>query len=447
MRIKYFLIYVVFVSYCSLARSFLLDFGFADDKVSIEITKSAPADVSKCSELLVGNKKLIVGQTLDMQSVLSMVKQAAPTDASVIILGDTGTGKELIAYLIHLWSSRSTKPFVAFNCSALADTLVESELFGHARGAFTGAEREKIGLIEAAEGGTLFLDEVGEMSLAMQAKLLRAIETKEIRRVGENKPRKVDFRIVAATNKNLLKLIGEKLFREDLYYRLNVIPINLPSLRERVEDIPALANYFLEIFSLRSDKNIIDISPAAMLKLRAHYWGGNIRELQNTIERAVVLARGQHIEASDLQLNDNELSQRVEVGQWQNALSDWLQAVGAKEDADLPKADALKQDYIQYILSRVKLDMVLAGKILGIRFSRNLKLNSEGTKLDEIKLFFKSFEILSINELPKVEALVYKYVKFIFKKQEGNYTRVAQITGVARGTLYNWAATNLDFVK
>lgn len=127
MRIKYFLIYVVFVSYCSLARSFLLDFGFADDKVSIEITKSAPADVSKCSELLVGNKKLIVGQTLDMQSVLSMVKQAAPTDASVIILGDTGTGKELIAYLIHLWSSRSTKPFVAFNCSALADTLVERD--------------------------------------------------------------------------------------------------------------------------------------------------------------------------------------------------------------------------------------------------------------------------------------------------------------------------------
>ena len=234
----------------------------------------------------------IIGNSPALQSVLEQVELVGPTDSTVLILGETGTGKELIARAVHNVSSRWGRPFVKLNCAAIPADLLESELFGHEKGAFTGAITQQIGRFEAANGGTLFLDEIGDMSLNLQAKLLRVLQEQEFERVGSAYSRRVDVRVVAATNQDLAALVAEKQFRMDLYYRLNVFPIALPALRQRREDIPMLVTHFVEKYGARMSKQISSVSEDGMDTLVRHPWPGNIRELQNYIERAVILTTG-----------------------------------------------------------------------------------------------------------------------------------------------------------
>ena len=215
-----------------------------------------------------------------------------PTDATVLINGETGTGKELIARAIHSHSRRAARPLIKVNCAALPAGLVESELFGHEKGAFTGAIARRIGRFELADGGTLFLDEIGELPPETQAKLLRVLQERELERVGGGAPIKVDVRIIAATNRDLLKAVREKTFREDLYYRLSVFPVPLPPLRDRAEDIPLLARFLVDKFAARTGRRIEGVSPQTLRRLAAYRWPGNIRELENVLERAVILATG-----------------------------------------------------------------------------------------------------------------------------------------------------------
>jgi len=231
----------------------------------------------------------IIGTSKGMMDVLSMVSKVSPTDSTVLITGESGTGKELIAKALHLNSKRKNRAFITINCGAIPENLQESELFGHIRGAFTGAIKEKRGLFQEANGGTLFLDEIGETALSTQVKLLRFLQNGEIRRVGENDPIYMDVRLIAATNRDLEEAIKEGEFREDLYYRLNVIPINIPPLRERRDDIALLVNHFLKVSTKKTGKKIEKIAPETMKILSGWRWKGNVRELENIIERAVIL--------------------------------------------------------------------------------------------------------------------------------------------------------------
>jgi two-component system response regulator AtoC len=242
----------------------------------------------------------IVGRSTQMLQVYKTVARVAESRSTVLITGESGTGKELVARAIHFNSPRSSKPFVAVDCGSLAETLLESELFGHVRGAFTGAVANKKGLFEEAENGTCFLDEVGDISLAMQAKLLRIIQEHEIKRVGGTETIRIDVRIVAATNKNLEELVVEKKFREDLFYRLNVVSIHLSPLRERMDDVPILADHFLRKYAAENKKAVSRISTEAMDLLLRYHWPGNVRELENILERAVTLSRHSLILPEDL---------------------------------------------------------------------------------------------------------------------------------------------------
>jgi two-component system response regulator HydG len=242
----------------------------------------------------------IIGKDPQMQNIYRLIEDIAPTDATVLIQGESGTGKELVARAVHWQSPRRNKPFIVINCSAYPATLLESELFGHEKGAFTGAIRQKIGRFEQADGGTVFLDEIGEIAPSAQIKLLRVLQSQKFERVGGEETLNVDVRILAATNKDLLKEVTSGSFREDLFYRLNVIPIHLPPLRERRNDIPLLARYFLRRFSTEQDKEIKDFSSEAMRLLLDYAWPGNVRELENSIEHTAVLAKRSKVEISDL---------------------------------------------------------------------------------------------------------------------------------------------------
>jgi len=235
-----------------------------------------------------------------MRRVFRLVHKVAPTDSTVLLIGESGTGKELIARSLHLQSHRATGPFVAVNVGALPESLIESELFGHVRGAFTGASSERAGLVEAADRGTLFLDEIGDMPLATQVKLLRTIESSEVRRLGDNATRLVDIRVIAATHRDLRREVAAGRFREDLYYRLNVVQIELPPLRERREDVGLLASYFLERASARAGRTGLAFSPEAMLLLERYDYPGNVRELENAVEHAVAVSEGAWITPVDL---------------------------------------------------------------------------------------------------------------------------------------------------
>ncbi len=242
----------------------------------------------------------MVGNSPVMRAVFKMVEAVAPTDTTVLIRGESGSGKELVARALHLRSPRKNKPFVAVNCSALSETLLDSELFGHVKGAFTGALAQKRGLFEAAHGGTLFLDEIGDVPLATQVRLLRALQEGEIKRVGANESIPVDVRVIAATHVNLEDARKQGRFRDDLYFRLSVIPLTLPSLRERPEDVPLLARHFLTRFSTRMGKKLSGFSPDALASLSRYSWPGNVRELENVVERAVVLSPGPVVEMENL---------------------------------------------------------------------------------------------------------------------------------------------------
>src|SRR3979490_688714 len=237
----------------------------------------------------------IIGQSAKMRSLFELIQTIAPQTSRVLVTGESGTGKELVARAIHENSQRAQAPFITINCGAFPETLLESELFGYMKGAFTGAAENRQGLFQAAHGGTLFMDEIGNMSLTMQVKLYRVLQEGKVRPVGSNEESDVDVRIIAATNKEFEKEIAEGRFREDLYYRLSVIPILVPPLRGRKEDIPLLARYFLERFRVKMDKPIEAISPEAMTRLESYDWPGNVRELENTMERAVALETGREI--------------------------------------------------------------------------------------------------------------------------------------------------------
>ena len=242
----------------------------------------------------------IVGQSPKMKAIFDLIQTIAPQSSRVLITGESGTGKELVARAIHENSPRSSTPFITINCGAFPETLLESELFGYVKGAFTGANENRRGLFQAAHGGTLFLDEIGNMNLAMQVKLYRVLQEGKVRPLGSTEEIDVDVRVIAATNRDLEKAIASGEFREDLFYRLSVIPLHLPSLRERREDIPLLARHFLESFRKSMDKPIEAISPQAMSRLETYDWPGNVRELENTIERAVALESGSEISTTVL---------------------------------------------------------------------------------------------------------------------------------------------------
>ncbi|MDF3071754.1 MAG: acetoacetate metabolism regulatory protein AtoC [Polyangiaceae bacterium] len=242
----------------------------------------------------------LLGASAAMQRVYHMVKQVAPARATVLITGESGTGKGEVARALHALSPRASAPFVSLHCAALAESLLESELFGHERGAFTGADKRRIGRIEQANGGTLFLDEIGEIPPATQIKLLRVLQERCFERVGGNETIKVDVRVVAATNKDFATEVREKRFREDLYYRLNVVHVDMPPLRQRGNDVILLAEHFLRRFSLENNRRIDGFDDAARAKLVAHRWPGNVRELENAVERAVVFTEGEMVEANAL---------------------------------------------------------------------------------------------------------------------------------------------------
>ncbi len=244
----------------------------------------------------------ILGASPLINEAINLARKVAPTDATVLLLGETGTGKEVFAQAIHNGSKRQGKPFMALNCSAFSKELLESEIFGHKAGAFTGAVKDKKGLIEEASGGTLFLDEIGEMHIDLQSKLLRVLETNEFIKVGDTKPVKVNIRIIAATNRDLQQEIKDGKFREDLFYRINVFTIFLPALRDRKKDIPVLADYFLKVFSQKINTLVSGMDKTFVEKLQQHNWRGNIRELKNAIERAVILADGKELTTSNLPL-------------------------------------------------------------------------------------------------------------------------------------------------
>ncbi|MGX9366610.1 sigma-54-dependent transcriptional regulator [Desulfoplanes sp. PS50] len=244
----------------------------------------------------------IVGTSTPMKELLETIATVAPSDATILVQGESGTGKELVARAIHANSRRHARPLVTVNCAALTESLLESELFGHEKGAFTGADKRREGRFVQAHQGTLFLDEIGEVAPGVQAKLLRALQEGEIQRVGSDKPIMVDVRVIAATNRDLLEEVRAKRFREDLYYRLNVISLSVPPLRDRPEDIPLLAQFFLEKFMEKNHKHIRGFSPRVMDQMIRHAWPGNVRELENAVERAVILSAGEFIAERDMPL-------------------------------------------------------------------------------------------------------------------------------------------------
>jgi two-component system, NtrC family, response regulator PilR len=280
---------------------------FNNDHVELTVRKALDAKRLTAENLLLkrelngrADREIIVGVSEAMQKVLGLVRRIAETDSTVLICGESGTGKELIARAIHSHSPRHDRAFVTVNCAALPEPLLESELFGHMKGAFTGAVSNKEGLFEVADGGSLFLDEIAEASPAIQVKLLRVIQEREFRRIGGTRDISVSVRIIAATNKDLDKAVAKGCFREDLYYRLLVIPITLPPLRSRPEDIPALVTHFLKIFGRKFHERQLSLDPDAMVMLQQQEWKGNIRELENVMQRVVALASGPTILRSDL---------------------------------------------------------------------------------------------------------------------------------------------------
>jgi DNA-binding NtrC family response regulator len=288
----------------------------------------------------------LLGESPAMQSVFEQIEAVARSESTILLVGESGTGKELVARAIHWNGPRRERAFVAVNCAAIPDGLLESELFGHERGAFTGADRKRRGLFAEASGGTIFLDEIGDMSLALQAKLLRALQDKVVRAVGGNEEVRLDVRIISATNRDIEALVRQGGFREDLYYRLAVIPIRLPSLRERVEDIPLLARHFLERTAATLGKRFDGFSEDAVAWLRKQRWPGNIRQLENVVERAATLARSPSITVGDL--------------------STELIGVSGPAGTLRPTLEQLERDYIARVLAESKGDKNAAARILGV---------------------------------------------------------------------------------
>jgi len=296
------------------------------------------------------SKGQVIGKSNGMKAVFDLVARVSQATANILITGESGTGKEIIAQLIHQSGPRAHQPFIAINCTAIPETLLESELFGHAKGSFTGAIQRKKGLFEEANGGTLFLDEIGDMDTSLQSKLLRVLQEKKVRAVGDNLTREVDVRIIAATHKDLKAAIKDGRFREDLYYRLSVIPILIPPLRHRREDIPLLAEHFLQKYAAMNGSKVTGFTKMAMAKLMDLRWEGNVRELENIIERAVVLSEGTLIEESEIPSPETASAEQF----------------FASSTNDFPTIDQLEKRYIALVLEKTGRRKDKAAQILGI---------------------------------------------------------------------------------
>ncbi|MBI2392502.1 MAG: sigma-54-dependent Fis family transcriptional regulator [Deltaproteobacteria bacterium] len=314
----------------------------------------------------------IIGQSAAMRRIFRLVEGVASASSTVLILGESGTGKELVARAIHRRSARATRQFVAVNCSSIPDTLIESELFGHVKGAFTSANTSRAGLFEIADKGTLFLDEVGDLSLAAQVKLLRALQEGEIKRVGANDVRTVDVRVIAATNVDLAQKIDAGRFREDLFYRLNVIAIELPPLRDRRDDIPLLAQHFLRKFARKSGKEVRRLGAESLAALTAYGWPGNVRQLENAIERAVVLARGDDLMPDDLPVDVVGTGRANGAAGAVVGVGDAIDVV-ARVLGDVPYAEAKRRiirdfdrAYAQHLLERSNGNVSEAARLAGL---------------------------------------------------------------------------------
>jgi len=308
-----------------LVKPFSLDHLTAVAEKALEV-QALRDENKRLKEELGGRYQLdsIVGRSAPMQDVFAMVLRAAPTRATVLLAGESGVGKDMIARAIHYHSPRKDKPFIKINCTAIPENLMESELFGYEKGAFTGASMTKPGKFELADTGTVFLDEIGDVPMAIQVKLLRILQEREFERLGSNKTRHIDVRVVAATNVDLRRALEEGTFREDLYYRLNVLPINIPALRERRDDIPYLADHFIRKHAGELGTADLELSAEATDKLMAYHWPGNVRELENVIERSLVLANGSRLEASDIRLDMAPRSRAAAVGGDTNFLPDGM---------------------------------------------------------------------------------------------------------------------------
>src|SRR6266403_2337451 len=310
----------------------------------------------------------IVGRHPTIEKLHGLIAQVARTSTTVLITGESGTGKELVARAIHHQGPRREGPFVAVNPAAIAETLIESELFGHEKGAFTGAHQRKLGKFELAQGGTLFLDEIGTLRAELQAKLLRVLQEREIERVGGTRPVKIDVRFIAATNTNLKEAVGRGAFREDLYYRLNVVPVVVPPLRERIQDVPLLVDHFIRRDNRRFHKRIDGPSPEALAALQAYRWPGNVRELENVVERCVVLAEGPVIQLNDLPLDVSLPQQATKVR-------------GAEALPLNEATDQFERQIVLRVLERVGWNLTEAGRILEVhRNSLRVKLARWGVR-------------------------------------------------------------------
>jgi two-component system response regulator HydG len=319
----------------------------------------------------------LVGASAGLRTITSLVESVASTDATVLVLGESGTGKELVVRAIHGRSRRHDKPFMAINCGALAESILESELFGHAKGAFTGATTSRRGLFEEARGGTVFLDEVGELPPSVQVRLLRVLQEREVRPIGSNEAHRVDVRIVAATNRDLPSEVAAGRFRQDLFYRLNVVTIEVPPLRARMEDVPLLAHHLMRKHAARHGRTVEHIEPDALSALSAYEWPGNVRELENVIERAVVLCRGDAVTVHELPPSV-KVTHRTETRKILRTL-------------DLPLAEAkldFERNYLQHVLRQTAGNLADAARIAGIdrsnlrRLLRRLGIDSTGARIE-----------------------------------------------------------------
>lgn len=334
--------------------------------------RSAKDQISVLSNKIINGSEYhaFVAKSAAVLDLLHVIDEVAKTNATILITGESGVGKELFAEQIHMKSSRANKPFIRVNCAALSPSLLESELFGHVKGAFTDAVSDRVGRFEAADGGTLFLDEIAELPLELQAKFLRVLQEHKFERVGSNKTIQVDVRIVAATNRNLEEMVNSGKFRGDLYYRLNIVPLNIPPLRERKEDIEPLANFFLNKFKIETKKNFEGFSPNAMRSLYDYYWPGNVRELENSIERACVLGSPPFVQAKDLgipeSLPENENNQKADENE--NFAQDAEEIYDDSDDKSLKNAvNKFKAAYIKKILKETNWNQSAAARILGIQ--------------------------------------------------------------------------------
>jgi DNA-binding NtrC family response regulator len=310
----------------------------------------------------------IIGKSRVMTEVFQTIEKVAGAQSTVLITGDSGTGKELVARAIHQRSPRKDQAFIAINCTAIPENLLESELFGHVKGSFTGAIADKKGLFEEADGGTLFLDEIGDLDMALQAKLLRVLQEKKIKPVGGNREKDINVRVITATHKNLQKAIEEDLFREDLYYRLSVLPIQLPALKKRKDDIPLLANHFIKKYSALNNAKAKSFSPQAMEELVNHPWNGNVRELENVVERLTVMGTEEEISTTQLAPSTS-----------QDSGDDFFQ----KNTTDWPTIDELNRRYIDLVLEKTGGRKEKAAQILGINRRTLYRREKEGEQPKE----------------------------------------------------------------